>query len=316
MTIFLDKLRAVQTIVTHDSCADGTASALLLKDALPEAGVIFVQHGTDAFKTLPATAGMLFCDIAPPADRVDEFIAAGALVLDHHRTAKAIVERFGENGIFADEVTEIGVSGAMLAYREVWVPVRQTRGDITPWLLGAVENFATLTAIRDTWQNRDERWEAACKLANLMHFQPNTEWLKIPLATLMNNWADTYEWIGEVLHNKHAKAVTKTLGKSGHYKTPKGTRIVAMNSTSHTSDACEKLDQEADLIAGFAYEVENETEKMILSFRSHTGYNCSALARSLGGGGHTAAAGASVPVAVGESPYRTILRVVENFERG
>jgi nanoRNase/pAp phosphatase (c-di-AMP/oligoRNAs hydrolase) len=129
-------------------------------------------------------------------------------------------------------------------------------------------------------------------------------------------WADTYEWIGEVLHNKHAKAVTKTLGKSGHYKTPKGTRIVAMNSTSHTSDACEKLDQEADLIAGFAYEVENETEKMILSFRSHTGYNCSALARSLGGGGHTAAAGASVPVAVGESPYRTILRVVENFERG
>jgi len=313
MTLSLDKLRTIRTIVTHDNCADGTVSALLLKDALPDAEVVFLQHGTEAFKTLQAKPGMLFCDFSPPADRVQEFVDAGATVLDHHKTAKAVVERFGENGIFADEVTEPGVSGAMLAFREVWLPVRQTRGDTTPWLVAVVTHFATLTAIRDTWQNKDERWVEACKLANLLHFQPNTEWLKIPLPTLMTNWADTYEWIGEVLHTKHEKAVTKTLGKSGQYQSRKGTRIVAMNSTSHTSDACEKLGQEADLIVGFGYEVENGAEKIILSFRSHTGYNCAALARFLHGGGHTAAAGASIPVS-GESPYATILRVVNNFE--
>ena len=205
----------------------------------------------------------------------------------------------------------------MLAYREVWRPIRQAENQdswLRPGFVQEVENLATLTAIRDTWQNKDERWLAACKLANLMHFQPNTEWLKVPLPTLMAEWEARYEWIGEVLHAKHEKAVTKTLGKSGRYQTRKGTRIVAMNSTSHTSDACEKLDQEADLIVGFAYEVENEAEKLILSFRSHTGYNCSALARSLGGGGHTAAAGASVEV-WDESPYRTILRIVESFEQ-
>lgn len=314
MTISLDKLRAVKTIVTHDSCADGTGSALLLKDALPEAEVIFVQHGTDAFKTLPATAGMLFCDIAPPADRVDDFIAAVALVLDHHRTAKAIVERFGENGLFADEAREPGISGTVLAYREVWKPLREA--EATPWLAGWMENFAVLTGIRDTWQNKDPRWEAACCLANLMHFMPNTEWLKIPIQKLAVDWAANYEWIGRVLSDKHAKAVQKTIKKSGQYKSAKGTRLVVMNSTSHTSDACETLDQTADLIVGFGYEVENGAEKMILSFRSHTGYNCSALARTYGGGGHTAAAGCSIAVPEGENPYQTIVRSVNLYEAG
>lgn len=310
----LESLKNVRTIISHDNCADGTVSALLLKDVLPEATVQFVQYGTEAYRTLPASPHMLFCDIIPPAERVSEFVEAGAIVLDHHKTARAVVEQFGTNGIFADESAEPGVSGAMLAYREVWKPLRSESPETTPYLLGWVEQFATLTSIRDTWQNKDARWADACRLANLMHFMPNTEWLKFPLLKLATEWADNFDWIGHVLSDKHAKNVTKTIRRSGSYLSAKGTRMTIFNSTSHTSDAAESLGDQTDVIIGFGFEVENGEEKLILSTRSHTTFDCSAFSRKFGGGGHTRAAGLSVKVVDNESPYRTIVRLVDQYE--
>lgn len=37
----VDLLRQVRTIVTHDNCADGIASALILHAALPDARIVF-----------------------------------------------------------------------------------------------------------------------------------------------------------------------------------------------------------------------------------------------------------------------------------
>ncbi len=118
--IDVEKLSAVRRVIVHANCADGMASAMILHDALPDAEVVFLQHGTAEFLSLPATTGMLFCDISPPADRVAEFVGVGAIVLDHHKTVRDVVEAFGDCGVFADETKEPGVSGALLAYREVW----------------------------------------------------------------------------------------------------------------------------------------------------------------------------------------------------
>src|SRR5256885_13008647 len=74
-------LAAVRTIVAHDECADGTASAILLHDALPGAEVVFADYGGAAGRPV-AGPGLLFCDFSPPAARADEFVAAGAIVLD------------------------------------------------------------------------------------------------------------------------------------------------------------------------------------------------------------------------------------------
>ena len=106
----------IKTIVTHDKCADGRASALILLDVFPGANVVFCNYNTPEYNDLPATEGMIFCDIVPPAHRVEEFIAVNAIVLDHHKTNKEIVAKFGDNGRFADEATEPGVSGASLAF--------------------------------------------------------------------------------------------------------------------------------------------------------------------------------------------------------
>ena len=310
----LAKLKAVTTIVVHDNCADGTGSALLLKSALPDAEVVFVQHGTDAYKNLPAQPGMLFCDISPPAERLQEFVRAGAVVLDHHKTARATVAAFGPDGIFADEGEEPGVSGTVLAYRHVWQPLmgKASPAEVSTW----VENFATLTGIRDTWQNKHPRWIEACQQAHLMHFMPNTEWLKYPLSHLVSIWETRFAWVAPILDHKHARSVQKSVKRAGRYKTKKGTHLLVMASTSHTSDAAELLGSEVDVIVGFGFDVEDGVEKLILSTRSHTSFNCSDFAKMFGGGGHTKAAGVSVPVYPDESPYRTILRMIDAYEAG
>jgi hypothetical protein len=141
----LDKLRSVKTIITHDSCPDGTMSALLLKDAYAQAGleveIKFVQYGTQAYKTLTPTPNMMFCDFSPfvPEEFIDPknpllgkkldqeklkpWLESDAIILDHHKGAKLFVQALGEERCeFGDEVEHPGVAGAMLAYRHVWLP--------------------------------------------------------------------------------------------------------------------------------------------------------------------------------------------------
>jgi oligoribonuclease NrnB/cAMP/cGMP phosphodiesterase (DHH superfamily) len=302
---------SISTIVTHDNCADGTSSALLLKDALPNANVVFVQYGTEAYINLPAQEGMLFCDISPPADRAEEFIKSGAYVLDHHRTAKHLVESFGDRGIFADENDDVGISGAVLAFREVWLPIKGNSAsqEVKAW----VEKFARLAGVRDTWHKKSPEWEDACVQSNLLHFMPNTNWVRYGITGLMESW-DEYWAIGRILLEKHMKSVQKALRGGYFFTTDKGTRAVVFNSKSFTSDAAEYLNDKADVVIGFGYEVEAGVGKLILSTRSYGSFDCSALTRRMGGGGHSKAAGASLIVPAGENPYETVTRLLNTYE--
>src|ERR1700735_495224 len=96
--IALDLLRPVQTIVTHADCPDGMVSAILLHDVLPDARIRFVRYGTSDREDMVAEPNMLFCDMTPPEARADQFLEAGAIVLDHHVTAQHLVERFALQG--------------------------------------------------------------------------------------------------------------------------------------------------------------------------------------------------------------------------
>lgn len=290
-------LRHVRTIVTHDNCPDGIASALILHAALPDARIVFVQYGDARHRELPAEPGMLFCDMTPPAERVQEFVDVCAIVLDHHKRQEDIVGAFGVRGRFADEKLHPGVSGAVLAFREVFLPMAS--GDLA---LGMREDaalrLARLVGIRDTWQKDDPSFDRASAISEALRFIPFDRLLAVDLCGM----SAYLESLGNVLVERKlasardlaARAVRIQVGALG---------VAVIPSTTLTSDVSEMM-LDADLVAGFAYVADEGGQRVRLSWslRSRAGVDVSAIAAQHGGGGHTAAAGFSVHDD-GRSPY-------------
>jgi hypothetical protein len=291
----LETLTAVKNIVVHGgACPDGIASAMILHDALPDAEIRFVQYQTPEQASLEPKPNMLFCDITPVAERAADFVAAGAVVLDHHKTAKPVVEAFGPMGAFGDEKDDPGVCGAVLAYRHVWMPVMAARGGPARDVGAArVFDFATLAGIRDTWLNKHPRWREAVVQAEMLRFYPLEHWMGMRAAfseAQVPVWAERRK-LGEVVVARHEASVKRALEKVWRFTTAKGTRVIMFEGTHLSSDAAEVIDKEADIVIGFGFVVEGGEQKQIFSMRSHTGYDVAVLCKSFGGGGHTAAAG-------------------------
>lgn len=313
----IDKLKAVKHIITHENCPDGIASAMILKDALPRAKVTFLQYDTAAHIGLEPEDGMLFCDFSPHKDYVAIFKARGAIVLDHHKTQKAVVEQFGDLGVFADETAEPGICGATLAFREVWLPLYDDAGladaAMSTPRTDLVRDFATLAGIRDTWQKKDPKWRAACEQAEALQFWPIEELLNMGLTP--EQWRRKLE-LGPVLFAKKLRSAQKCIDHGVSFTTGKGRRVLAFEGMRQSSDAAELLGDKADLVVGFGYTAEANMPKVIYSTRSHTGFDCSTLALGHGGGGHTAAAGFSL--AITEStpqPYELLKMLMSMYEK-
>jgi oligoribonuclease NrnB/cAMP/cGMP phosphodiesterase (DHH superfamily) len=113
MSIDIALLHRVEKIYVHENCADGVASAMILNEALPERKIIPVNYNTELHKNMPVERGVLFCDMSPNENVADAFLEAGAIVLDHHKTSKPIVDKFVAAGLgaFGDEKADPGVCG-------------------------------------------------------------------------------------------------------------------------------------------------------------------------------------------------------------
>jgi hypothetical protein len=314
----IEKLKQVRTIVTHKDCPDGIASAILLHDALPNAEVKFLTHGEKAYAELPAKDWMLFCDIAPPQPRAHEFLPRVPIVLDHHKGAEHLVKSFTHH-VFADEKLEPGVSGAVLAFREVWEPLRkQNLPHVHDHRFHRAKGFAEMAGIRDTWQSDHMLFGLSSEQAEALRFWPVEQWLGIvdpfdgtDMANMLN--------IGRALWAKKLDAAQRAIGKAWRVSTSssKPIRCVIFEGTHLTSDAAEIIGEEADLIIGFGFSVEENWHQLHVSMRSHTDVNCFALAKTFGGGGHTKAAGYTTKFLFEEAmnPYNEVLAHVYCGER-
>lgn len=291
----IDTLRKVTHLVTHENCSDGMASAMIIKNALPNVRVTFVNYDTPAYKALVAEPGMLFCDVTPAKDRVQEFVDAGALCLDHHKKAEDIVLAFGENGVFADEKKDPGVSGAVLAYRHVWLPLSSQLDfvslddDYRIRTTNQVGNFASLIGIRDTWQRTHGQWEKACQTTEGLAFWPEEELLGLP----PSKWEERAD-IGRIVYPRKLKGAVKATEGAKYFTSISGTKVCVFAGVRASSDASDYLGKEIDITAGFATFVEDGKLSVQFSCRSKAGYDVSSLAAFYGGGGHTAAAGFKV----------------------
>jgi hypothetical protein len=293
-----DTLRAVKRVLVHrqsaeTACPDGRASAVLLHAALPDAEIVEVTH--EQLARIEPTPGMLFCDLAPwapkpkgkvptPAERearaaaMAPWIAAAAVVLDHHKTVADLIPLFGPLGVFADEKAEPGVSGAWLALREVLDPIRGRIRD--------AETLARLAGVRDTWQRSSPEWRRACELAATLCALPLDGCLRRGARGLL----DTARDIGADIVAIRMVTVREAAEKA--VRTHIGGRRVAITPRADLiSDVAEVLRDEADIVVGFAYEQSNNRVSLKWSLRSRGDVDLAAIAERHGGGGHTGAAG-------------------------
>lgn len=314
------KLYRVKKVISHTygamACADGLASAMIIKDALPNAQFAFMNYNTKEHDELPAEEGLLFVDFTPPKKRVQEFVDAGAIVLDHHDKARPVVEAFPEGQrVFADEKVDRGVSGALLAYRHVWRPLTKGIIDTSYSRLkqDAIRHFAIIAGIRDTWMKEHPSWRIACAQAEVLKFYPPEMWMSRP--TFDPEWIAEKMEVGNFLLEK-AEARTKHIFDSAAtFVSQKGTGF-AIVPTTETSDVSELFPPEVKFIIGFSYSARNGFA-LTLSMRSRGGYDVGEFCLALSGGGHSQAAGAKLAMTMGDlNPYAEIKKLVDDYERG
>lgn len=313
----VEKLRAVRHIITHQFCGDGIASAMILKQVLPQASVTFMQYETDAQRNLKPKEGMLFCDFSPHKSRVAEFKDAGAIVLDHHDSQREVVAEFGELGVYADLKTQPGVSGAVLALQEVWLPLNKDGYDDgvmctapTDSERQTVQDIARLAGVRDTWQTKDSDWQRAREQNEALVFWPVEELLGLN----PNDWAAKLS-VGSSLFDSKLRRAASRIEGGYTFTTDKGRRVLAFEGLSQASDAAELAGDKHDLVVAFGYIVENSKPAVIYSTRSHTDFDCAALALAHGGGGHRPSAGFRIALDPSTpQPYELLRRLLARYE--
>jgi hypothetical protein len=304
------KLEGITKVVTHQHCADGTMSAAIIRQALPRVEVVEMNYNTPALAALKPEAGLLFCDFSPPPDRAEEFLQAGARVLDHHKGAQGVIQKFVDAGLghFGDERKDPGVSGAVLAYEHVYVPICGHDS--------ALGQFARLIGVRDTFQKGSQLWELACIASSGLRTFPLDYWLgHRPVLD------DTIRMLGKASVDGRTRQLRAAATQLEHF-TVGGTRFAVFSDPKAlVSDLAELARQEdlADVVVGFFFLREEVGGPLQLSFSCRSnGFDVASLAKTYGGGGHTSAArfGVLVDPWGMDSPHAILKRLVTKFMEG
>lgn len=338
----IEVLRQVSVVYCHAKCPDGLASAMILKDAFRMLGttprIQFLVHNTKDHRDAivrhyqhSQNGRALFCDIAPHPDIYRDHVVAGDIVLDHHIGAKEIVEAFGELGVFAHEDEEPGVSGAVLAFREVWEPVSNGKpSNVYPY--DKIKDFAECVGVRDTWQTEDPRFTRGQYISKRIMSSPGDRMSELGWLARAPYLHEEEINQGRVLFENHMLAVRQTYDQvvSLFVGPPDGVGLYVFQeqAAGHrvTSDVAEMIRSGLEkigarhrvLIAGFSYVVERpgEAPRLVYSLRQANGFDVCAFAKANGGGGHTKAAGFSVELEMGDSvfnPYDLIRLRLHRF---
>lgn len=338
----VETLREVGVIFTHKNCPDGMATAMILKDAFRMLGMAprieFLAHNTPEHRGAierhylhSQNTRALFCDIAPHPDVYRDHVIAGDIVLDHHKGVEELVRSFGALGVFADEKLEPGVSGATLAWREVWAPIHESTSGGRPLELVHHEftntmNFARDVGARDTWQTEGPRFQRGQWISKYLMSKPAGFWLGTDGYDTPGRHPpylnDEEIQRGRCLFESHEEAVRQAVGQLVGFDVGddinKGDgrrepiRLVVFQEQATGFRLCSDLAEllrgqnstyqyepsisQIDVVAGFSYVINKPGDgpTLLYSLRGLNGFDVAAFAKANGGGGHTAAAGFSI----------------------
>jgi hypothetical protein len=307
MTLALGKLRQVHTCIVHDNCSDGMAAAVLVHDALPTVAIRFMQYNTAEHEQLPAEPGLLLCDFSPPPARIAEFRAAGTLVLDHHHSVKDAVLSLGADGVYAEEP---GVSGAVLTYQQVWLPL--VGKTATLYVQQAAARMVQLIGIRDTWQTQSPDWTYAECMDAVLKFYDWDYWQQ---PFYRHDWA-ALRTLGERLVQRSAQQVQRLRAGAYLATSTHGVRVLLVQGVTQISQLSEVVATAADIVVGFLYLVEDGQTRLVYTCRSHAGVDVGALSKFHGGGGHQKSAGFTLTIdpATAPNPYQQFLACLDAYQ--
>ena len=257
-------VQAPDIVLYHAECTDGFGAAWAIWKKFPSATFIPVKHG---FPPPPGLAGrhVVIADFSYARPMLEAMAqeAASLLILDHHITAQQALEGFPH--AYFDQKK----SGAVLA----WEWAHQSPA---PWLLQYVQD-------KDLWQWAlpDSREVTAALSSYPFDF---SLWDGFRRKTLVTEGKAVLRYEQEMIGKILAEAVTVTL--HGH-------KVPAVQSAILTSQIGERLAKGRP----FCLIWHDKDGRRYFSMRSAPdGADVAAIAVQHGGGGHTHAAGFSVPL--------------------
>ena len=297
--ISLDKLKNIKTIYYHGSCPDGITAREILKYATLI--VDFRSFYFTELKHIPSNA--LFIDCSPKAHQVEACLKNGCVIAEHHESFTESYCKFNEAypGTMILGDTSKAESGAILA----WAIVDQIQG--CEYLPDYVRAIARLIAIGDTWQKDDPNFEYARMLGGYIAFFGNDFCMDL------RDLADGEEAIKAFGYVQKRK---QEMLARGAIRYTEGKVKLAFINELNMSNAAEILrsEDDIDIVVGYITKYDNLKKKniVIFSLRSkENGFDCAAFCKRLGGGGHKAAAGYSVPWSTTDPIYRFMKDYIE-----
>ncbi len=319
-------------VVFHKGCGDGIPAAVLVALAcgLDEDKLIPVRYDSPEHAGIEPRPGLCFVDIVPFGERDEDgeytpaglaqlaaYARAGAVVLDHHAGVEHVVAMFGERGVYADAARDPGVSGAMLAFREVFkvthpLPTRSTE---------AFYNLAVLIGIRDCWLRNDPRFEEASAMSAAVAFIGAEGLLSTIRAGGWPSLIPKLE-LGPIIRARDIARAKYLLEHAflsvlpiAH--TDGGAVLSVLAFEGGEADASNVADLAAegavDLVVAWHQFADGDAPYTTYRLRSRGTFPCKAFAKKNGGGGHERSAGFTVPQRAHEPAHDGLLLRIHKF---
>jgi len=270
-------------VIYHDNCVDGFASAWAFKQLAEKDykdGVMYVpaQYGKEPpIFTEPQNTDLYILDFSFGRTTIETYatIFASVTVLDHHKTAAAVLQNWIHGFSNLEIVFDMGRSGAGITWDYLAEP-HQPRPklidyvedrDIWVWNLPDSKEINSLIGLTkkefDAYDRLayllEDRYGAAVNMGNLLLEQQERHVKSIIAAT---------------------KRPIEINGKHG---------LICNCPGQFASDVGNELAKESGTFGATCYQ--GSDEKIHFSLRSIGDYDVSAMAKDFGGGGHKNAAG-------------------------
>lgn len=260
--------------IYHDNCADGFASAWVVREALGEENVEFIAANYQQDPPDVTDREVLIVDFSYKSDVMEAMahVAKRITVLDHHKTAQEDLEHLLAHGTVLGKF-DMSKAGAGLTWEFMFpnkpMPLLlqhiQDR-DLWVWQL---EGTKEITTALFSYPFEFKLWDRLIQQVGILHEE------------------------GTVLLRKQQQDLENIIETGSYRDTIAGYEIPVVNAPMlFASDACHMM-AEGELFAACYTESKN-TRKYSLRSRTN-GIDVSKIAKQFGGGGHKHAAGFSIP---------------------